>query len=192
MTSATLYLLLILAVVAERICELLLTRRNAARMAARGGFAAGDAHYPAMVALHTALLVGAPLEVFLLARPFLPWLGWPMLALVAATMALRYWAITTLGDRWTTRIFVVPGEPPVSGGPYRYLRHPNYLAVILEVAALPLVHTAWLTAALGSLANAFVLRTRIRAEEAALAQASAYLEKLGDRPRFLPGAAREG
>ena len=192
MTSAELYLLLILAVVAERICELLLTRRNATRLIARGGFAAGDAHYPAMVALHTALLIGAPLEVFLLARPFLPWLGWPMLALVGATMALRYWAITTLGDRWTTRIFVVPGEPPVAAGPYRHLRHPNYLAVILEVAALPLVHTAWLTAALGSLGNAFVLRARIRAEEAALAQASGYLEKLGDRPRFLPGAAREG
>jgi len=87
---------------------------------------------------------------------------------------------------------VVPGEPPVAAGPYRHLRHPNYLAVILEVAALPLVHTAWLTAALGSLGNALVLRARIRAEEAALAQASAYFEKLGDRPRFLPGAAREG
>lgn len=191
MTSAALFLLLILAVVAERIGELILTRRNAARLVARGGIAAGDAHYPAMVLLHTALLVGAPLEVFLLARPFLPWLGWPMLALVGATMALRYWAITTLGDRWTTRIFVVPGEPPVAGGPYRYLRHPNYLAVILEVAALPLVHTAWLTASLGSLANAFVLRTRIRAEEAALSRVSAYLENLGDRPRFLPGARKE-
>lgn len=190
MASADLYLLLILAVVAERAGELMLTRRNAARLASRGGVAAGDAHYPAMVVLHTALLIGAPLEVYLLSRPFLPWLGWPMLALVCATMALRYWAISTLGDRWTTRIFVVPGEPPVVGGPYRYLRHPNYLAVILEVAALPLVHTAWLTAGLGSLANAFVLRTRIRAEEAALAGVSAYLESLGDRPRFLPGARK--
>jgi methyltransferase len=191
MTSAGWYLALILAVVAERICELLLTRRNAARMVARGGFAAGDGHYPLMVILHTALLVGAPLEVFLLSRPFVAWLGWPMLALVFATMALRYWAISTLGDRWTTRIFVVPGEPPVVGGPYRWVRHPNYLAVILEVAALPLVHTAWLTAVFGSLANAFVLRARIRAEEAALSEASSYREKLGDRPRFLPGAAKE-
>jgi methyltransferase len=107
-------------------------------------------------------------------------------------MALRYWAISTLGDRWTTRIFVVPGEPPVVGGPYRYLRHPNYLAVIAEVAALPLVHTAWLTAGLGSLANALVLRARIRAEEAALSQASDYLEKLGGRPRFVPGPAATG
>ncbi len=190
MKSADLYLGLILAVVAERLVELVLTQRNAARLRARGGFAVGDAHYPAMVLLHTALLIGAPLEVYLLARPFLPWLGWPMLALVAATMALRYWAITTLGDRWTTRIFVVPGEPPVTGGPYRYLRHPNYLAVVLEVAALPLVHSAWLTAALGSLANAFVLEARIGAEEKALDEASSYLETLGDRPRFVPGAAK--
>ena len=192
MTSQQLYLLLIGVVVAERLVELVLTQRNAARLRARGGHPVGDAHYPAMVALHTGLLIAAPLEAWLVPRPFLPWLGWPMLALVGATMALRYWAITSLGDRWTTRIFVVPGEPPVAAGPYRYLRHPNYLAVILEVAALPLVHTAWITAAAGSLANAFVLRTRIRAEEAALAQASAYFEKLGDRPRFLPGAAREG
>lgn len=189
MTSQQLYLLLILAVAAERVFELILTRRNAARMLARGGHPAGDGHYPAMVILHTALLAGAPLEVLLLSRTFHAWLGWPMLALVLATMALRYWAIRTLGDRWTTRIFVVPGEPPVASGPYRYLRHPNYLAVILEVAALPLVHTAWLTASLGSFANAWVLRARIRAEEAALAEASDYLEKLGGRPRFLPGTA---
>jgi len=191
MSSATLYLLLILAIVAERFGELLLTRRNAARLLARGGKVAGQAHYPAMVALHSSLLIGAPLEVFLLGRPFLAWLGWPMLALVGATMALRYWAISTLGDRWTTQIFVVPGEKPIQGGPFRFVRHPNYLAVILEVAALPLVHSAWLTASLGSLANAFVLRARIRAEEKALAGASAYFEALGDRPRFLPGRFKE-
>lgn len=191
MSSATLYLLLILAIVAERFGELLLTRRNAARLLARGGKVAGQAHYPAMVALHSSLLIGAPLEVFLLGRPFLAWLGWPMLALVGATMTLRYWAISTLGDRWTTQIFVVPGEKPIQGGPYRFVRHPNYLAVILEVAALPLVHSAWLTASLGSLANAFVLRARIRAEEKALAGASAYFEALGDRPRFLPGRFKE-
>ena len=88
MSSATLYLLLILAIVAERFGELLLTRRNSARLLARGGKVAGQAHYPAMVALHSSLLIGAPLEVFLLGRPFLAWLGWPMLALVGATMAL--------------------------------------------------------------------------------------------------------
>lgn len=187
--TQTAYLLLIGLVVVERLGELVLTQRNARRLRARGGVAVGDTHFPAMVALHTGLLVAAPLEVFLLWRPWLPWLGWTALAVVAGTMALRYWAIATLGDRWTTRIFVVPGEGPVTGGPYRYLRHPNYLAVVLEVLALPLVHTAWLTAAVASVLNAWMLRVRIRAEEAALDEAAPYFAELGDRPGLVPGAA---
>ena len=83
---------------------------------------------------------------------------------------------------------MVPGEAPVVGGPYRYVRHPNYLAVVVEVAALPLVHTAWWTAVFFSVANAFVLRQRIRAEEAALDEASDYRERLGEKPRFFPAA----
>lgn len=139
-----------------------------------------------MVLVHTGLLVAAPLEVFLLQRPFLPLLGGSMTVLLGLTMALRYWAITTLGERWTTRVLVLPGAPPVTGGPYRWTRHPNYLAVVLEVTALPLIHTAWLTALLASAANALVLRQRIRTEERALTEASAYESHFGDRPRFLP------
>lgn len=186
MTTLQAYGLLLGAVVAERLVELWLTQRNAARLRARGGYAVGDGHYPWMVLLHTSLLVAAPLEAWLAGRPFIPWLGWPMAALVVATMALRYWAITSLGDRWTTRIFVVPGEAPRLGGPYRYLRHPNYLAVILEVAALPLVHTAWVTALVASALNAWLLKTRIAAEEKALA-AAADDRELAGRPRFVPG-----
>lgn len=184
--SRALFLLLVVAVALERLLELWITRRNARRLTARGGFAVGDSHFPAMVALHTGLLVAAPAEVYLLGRPFLAWLGWPALGLVVLTMALRYWAITTLGDRWTTRVFVVPGEGPVEGGPYRFTRHPNYLAVVVEVAALPLVHTAWLTALVGSVLNALVLRTRIRVEERALEEAAPYFERLGGHPRWLP------
>ena len=104
-------------------------------------------HYRWMVLLHTAFLVCCPLEVWLLGRPFLPWLGIPMLLLlVVLATGLRYWVITTLDGRWTTRIVVLPGASPVTGGPYRFLRHPNYLAVITEIFALPLVHTAWITA----------------------------------------------
>ncbi|MEM8930080.1 MAG: isoprenylcysteine carboxylmethyltransferase family protein [Acidobacteriota bacterium] len=180
------FLVLILAVVVERLVELVITQRNAHRLRARGGHPVGESHYPWMVALHTGLLIAAPAEVFLLDRAFVPTIGWTALATVGATMALRYWAITTLGDRWTTRVFVVPGEPPVLGGPYRFLRHPNYTAVILEVAALPLVHGAWWTALVGSVLNAFVLRTRIRAEESALEEAAGYFDVLGDRPRFVP------
>ncbi len=115
-----------------------------------------------------------------------------MLLLLAATMGLRYWAISSLGDRWTTRVFVVPGEPPVAKGPYRWLRHPNYLAVIVEVAALPLVHTAWWTAVAFSAGNLLVLRTRIRVEEEALESHSEYREVLGDRPRLVPGGKASG
>lgn len=186
MDSHRLFLLLILAIAGERLFELSLSLRNRRRALALGGVESGQGHYPWMVLIHTLLLVAAPLEVFVLNRPFLPALGIPMLALVAGTMALRYWAISALGDRWNTRIIVLPGVPAVAGGPYRYLRHPNYLAVVVEVAALPLVHTAWITALVFSALNAMVLRVRIAAEERALAAGSAYQEVFADRPRFLP------
>ncbi len=166
------YVGLVAVVAVERLAELAIARRNVARLRARGGFEAGCDHYPRMVALHTGLLIAAPLEVLALGRPLVPALAASALALVGATMALRYWVIATLGDRWTTRIFVVPGEPSIRTGPYRWLRHPNYLAVVVEVAALPLVHSAWVSAAVFSAANALVLRTRIRVEEGVLGLAS--------------------
>ena len=189
MDTRWLFVALIVAIVLERLVELALTRRNARRLVARGGYEVGAAHFPVMALMHTALLVAAPLEVFWLGRVFHPWVGGIALAAVVATMALRYWAVTTLGDRWTARIYVVPGEAPVVGGPYRFLRHPNYVAVIGEVAALPLVHSAWLTSIVFSLANAWMLRVRIAAEEKALAESSSYEADLGDRPRFVPKAA---
>lgn len=181
-----LYLGLVALVAAERLLELNITRRHASRLLTRGGIVVGQSHYVWMVLLHTSLLIAAPLEVFLLGRVFVPSLAAVMVLVVLLTMTLRYWVIATLGDRWTTYVVVVPGEAPVEGGPYRFLRHPNYLAVILEVAALPLVHTAWITSVLFSIGNALVLRTRIRVEEDALAAHSSYEESLGGRPRFLP------
>ena len=184
--SHRLYLLLLLLVIAQRLVELAVSRRNERRVRARGALEFGAGHYPVMVTLHAAFLVSCPAEVLLLGRPFIPWLGFPMLALLLLTQTLRYWAIVTLGERWTTRILVLTGTPPVLGGPYRFIRHPNYLAVIVEVFALPLVHTAWITALAFSLANAALLRVRIRAEEAALSGASRYQAEFGDHPRFLP------
>ncbi len=181
------YVGLIGLVVLERLVELLLTRRNARRLAQRGGIQVGSAHYPWMVALHSSLLIAAPAEVLLLHRPLVPALAFSMLALVGLTMGLRYWAISSLGDRWTTEIWVVPGEQAIVRGPYRYLRHPNYLAVVIEVAALPLVHTAWISAVFFSLGNVWVLKQRIRAEEAALSEHSAYGDRFAGRRRFLPG-----
>jgi methyltransferase len=157
----------------ERLVELVVSRRNLAWSLARGGTEHGRGHYPVMVLLHSALLVAPVVEVAVAHRPFLPWLGWPMVAVVAATQALRWWCIRTLGPRWNTRVVVVPGLPLVRRGPYRLLGHPNYVAVVGEGVALPLVHTAWVTALAFTVLNAGLLAVRVRAEEAAMAAAVA-------------------
>ena len=168
----TWYLLLIAAVAVERVAELVVSQRNLAWSRARGGVEFGAGHYPAMVVLHTGLLVGCVVEVYALHRPFMGWLGWPMLAVVIAAQGLRWWCIATLGRQWNTRVVVVPGARRVTGGPYRYISHPNYVAVVAEGIALPLVHSAWLTAAVFTALNAALLSTRISTENAALARLS--------------------
>ncbi|MGN9845532.1 isoprenylcysteine carboxyl methyltransferase family protein [Nonomuraea sp. H19] len=162
------YAVLIGLVVLERLAELVVARRNLAWARAKGGIEYGRRHYPWIVVAHVALLVAAPAEVWLLDRPFVPALGWPMLAIVVLAQALRWWCIGTLGRQWNTRVVVVPGMPLVERGPYRWLRHPNYVAVVAEGAALPLVHTAWLTALAFTAANAVLLTIRIKVEDAAI------------------------
>jgi methyltransferase len=130
----------------------------------------GLSHYPIMVVLHTGLLVGCLVEVFALNRPFIPALGWPMLAVVIAAQGLRWWCITSLGRQWNTRVVVIPGAERVSGGPYRLMPHPNYVAVVAEGIALPLVHGAWITALTFTVLNALLLRKRISIENSALAR----------------------
>ncbi len=166
--SAAVFVGFILLVGAERLTELVVSRRHVAWSLARGGREFAPGHYPAMVALHAGLLLGAVVEVLAFRRPFLPWLGWPMLVIVLATQALRWWCVRTLGHRWNTRIVLVPGEPLVTAGPYQWLRHPNYVAVVAEGVALPLVHTAWVTALFFTALNAWLLTVRISAENAAL------------------------
>ena len=163
------YLLLIGAVAVERLAEVVVAERHRSVSKERGGVEFGAAHYPAMVTLHTALLAGCLLEPVLLHRPFIPALGWPMLVIAVAAQALRWWCITTLGYQWNTRVIVIPGAARITGGPYRFLPHPNYVAVIAEGIALPLVHTAWITALVFTILNAVLLRTRIHVENAALA-----------------------
>ncbi|MFE9534635.1 isoprenylcysteine carboxyl methyltransferase family protein [Streptomyces sp. NPDC006691] len=162
------YTVLILLVAAERLAELAVARRNLAWSLARGGVESGRGHYPTMVLLHTGLLLGCLAETQLAPRAFLPALGWPMLTLALGAQVLRWWCITTLGPRWNTRVVVVPGLPLVTAGPYRLLRHPNYLAVVVEGIALPLVHSAWLTALCFTLLNLPLLVTRLRCETLAL------------------------
>ena len=168
MVSQHAYLLFIGLVAIERLVELVVARRHAAWSFARGGTEFGAGHYPVMVLIHTGLLIGAPVEVLLLDRA-LPG-GWPLwLGLSIATQGLRWWCISTLGPRWNTRVIIVPGLPPVSGGPYRFFPHPNYVAVALEGLALPLLHGAFVTAAIFTVCNAILMRVRIQCEDAALA-----------------------
>lgn len=165
--------LLIVAVAAERLAELVVSTRHARWAFARGGEEVGRAHYPPMVLLHAGLLVACVVEVHAADRPFLPVLGWAALAVALGSQVLRWWCIRTLGPQWNTRVIVVPGLPLVERGPYRRLRHPNYLAVVVEGIALPLVHTAWVTALAFTVLNAVLLAAfRIPAEERALVRAA--------------------
>lgn len=166
------YFALIGAVAVERVAELVVSKRNLAWSRERGGTEFGAGHYPAMVMLHTALLVGCIVEVVALHRPFIPSLGWAMVAVVVATQVLRWWCITTLGHHWNTRVVVVPGAERVTGGPYRFIPHPNYVVVVIEGIALPLVYSAWITAVVFTVLNAVLLRTRLKVENAALASLS--------------------
>lgn len=180
MSSQVWFTLLVAAVAIERLVELRVSLRHARWALARGGVETGRGHYPWMVALHTGLLGGCLLEVWLLDPGLRPWIGWLMLTLVAGSQALRWWCIRTLGPRWNTRVIVVPGLPLVTEGPYRWLRHPNYVAVVVEGLALPLVHGAWRTALVFAVLNAWVLAVRLATEEKALRQSVAA------RPRTDP------
>ena len=169
MTSLLAFTVLVALVGLERVAELVVSTRNARWSMERGGVEHGLGHFPFMVVLHTALLVGALAEAWI-RQPEVPsLLAWSMLALVVASQALRWWCIATLGRRWNTRVIVVPGMPPVTSGPYRLMSHPNYVAVVVEGAALPLVHSAWITALVFTVCNAALLSVRIRAENEALA-----------------------
>ncbi len=167
-TSRLLYTGLLALLATERLLELRLSSRNAARILARRGVEVGHGHYLVMVDFHALFQIACAGEVWGLGRRFPGVLGWAALGVLTGAQGLRFWAISTLGERWSTRVIVLPGAAPVTGGPYRFLRHPNYVAVALEMAAVPLVHGAWLTALLFSAGNAALLAVRIPIEEAAL------------------------
>jgi methyltransferase len=172
--SVALYAALILATGIERLWELRVSKRNAAIAFAAGGTEYGQRHFPWMVALHTGFLLACIAEVVLLDRPFIPGLGWPALVIALLCQVGRYWIIRSLGDQWNTRVIVVPGaRRVVDRGPYRWqwLPHPNYLLVVVEGIALPLVHTAWVTAIAFTVLNAVLLvGFRIPTEDRALKQ----------------------
>lgn len=185
-TSFLFFLAVVLAVAVQRLYELRLSARNEAALRARGAVEAAPGQMPWMRALHTLWLVAMPIEVLVFNRPFVPWLAGLALAGVVTGQLLRYAAIRALGERWTVKIIVLPGMPPVSRGLFSRIRHPNYLGVVLEIAFLPLLHGAWGTALVFSLLNGWLLRHRIAAEERALAEANDYERTFADRPRFVP------
>ena len=176
------YIALLALVGVERITELLLSRRNARLAFARGGVETGAAHFRWMSLLHAAFLPACALEAW--RREFPGAIGWTALALVICAQALRWWAIASLGESWNVRVIVVPGAQPKRSGPYRWVRHPNYIAVIVEIFAIPLIHGAWICALVFSALNALVLRVRIRDEERALGPS--WEREFAQVPRFIP------
>jgi methyltransferase len=155
------------SVAVQRIGELAWSKRNERRLRERGAVEYGQSHYPAMVALHVGWLASTLLEARRPTTVPTPIRAVALGAFVAA-QPLRYWAIASLGDRWSTRVLVPPDEPPLATGPYRHLAHPNYVAVVAELAAMPLMFGAWRTAMWATVANAAVLRARINVEREAL------------------------
>ena len=168
----TWYVLLIGVVAVERLAEVVVAEFNRAWSRLHGGVELSTGHYPAMVALHAGLLAGCLIEPIALHRPFIASLGWPMLVIVVAAQVLRWWCITTLNHQWNTRVIVVPGAGRSAVGPYHSVPHPNYVAMIAEGVALPLVHTGWVTALVFTVLNAVLLRTRVKVENAAVASLS--------------------
>jgi methyltransferase len=162
-----------IALVAQRMLELRIAKRNEAAARARGAIEHGASHYPAFFVLHGAWMLGWPIEAALRGMTLAP--SWPMwLGAFASAEALRYWAIASLGPRWNTRVLVVSGDRPLRSGPYRFLAHPNYIAVAIELASVPLLFGAWTVAIVASIANALLLiGVRIPCETAALASAAA-------------------
>ena len=167
----TVYWVLLGLIACERVAELVVSARHAAGLLRRGGAESGFGHFPVMIVLHAGLIAGCVIEPLAGHRTFIPALGWTMLTVTVAANALRWWCIATLGERWTARVIVLPGAPLVRSGPYRWFGHPNYVAVIVEGAALPLTGSAWITAIVFTVLNAALLTVRIRCEVRALAAA---------------------
>jgi methyltransferase len=180
---------LVLAVATQRLWELGRSRQNEVALRARGAREHAPQQMPVMRAVHAAWLVGMLVEVWALDRTPSPWIAVPALGAFLVGQALRIAAMRALGERWNVKILTLPGEPPISGGVFSYVRHPNYLGVVLEMAALPLIGGAFVTAIVASVANGLLLAVRIRAEEAALHEDNHYAA-LSDRPLFLPRPSR--
>jgi methyltransferase len=187
-STRRLYFGLLGLLLVERGFELALSARNLRRARRRGAVEVGRGHFAPMVALHALFVPACAWEVVRLRRRFPGALGLVALGGALLAQGLRYWAVATLGERWNTRVVHVPGEAPVRSGPYRHVRHPNYAAVALELACVPLIHGAWASALAFSLANGVLLAVRVRVEERALG--APWQRAFAATPRFFPEVAR--
>lgn len=181
------YLLFLLAVGAERLAELVLSKRHQRQMEAEGVKKVAEPHFRWMVAVHAGVLVAAYLEVVLLNRPFVPAIAAAMGGVFLMATAMRFWVIRTMRTHWNVEVMASAPLGVVTHGPYRFIRHPNYLAVVLELVAIPMIHGAWLTAVVGTIANAWVLAQRLAVEERVLLADERYREAMGPKARFVPG-----
>lgn len=184
--STGLFLALTAGVASTRLIELRLSRRHRQALLRHGAAPAPDPAFPAMAALHIAAFSGSALEVLLLRRPFRPKLAAASFVSLASAMLLRLWVIRTLGRHWNVRVVNSTGLGVVTTGPYRWIRHPNYVAVFVELLSLPLLHSAWLTATVCAAAHLLVLSRRVQSEEAVLLAEPAYAAAMDDKPRFIP------
>ena len=192
MTTEQIFVAFVVLVALERLAKLRLSQRNERQLRKLGAREHAAEHFIAMQLLHTLWLVSVVLEVTLLRPPFQLWVGALAALCFGVGQCLRYAAIHALGGRWSVRVLTLPGAAPVAKGVYRYMRHPNYLGVVLEIAALPLMHSAWRSAVIFSLANAVLLAVRIRKEEYALRANGGYDEALGPLPRLWPSLRARG
>lgn len=180
------YLVLLGVVGVLRLAELRISRRNERSLVARGANMPSDPSFRWMVILHIGVLVGAGVEVWQLQRPLVPVLAATMGVLFLAANGMRWWVIHTLGGHWSVEVVDAGKLGVVNEGPYRFIRHPNYVAVFVEMFALPLIHTAWLTAAVSAPLHWLVLRARLRIEDRTLMANPEYREKMGHKPGFIP------
>lgn len=170
-----LFTVLIGIVIIQRLVELIVARRNEKWMKAQGAFEAGTSHYPYMIMLHTSFFISLISEVVILDRSLSPfWV--PLLGIFLLAQVLRVWCLASLGKFWNTKIIILPGAEVVQKGPYKLIRHPNYVIVCTEILVLPLLFQAYFTAILFTLLNIVILSIRIPAEERALREATNYSE----------------
>ena len=185
--SVRAFLALLAAVGLLRGVELAISREHQRALATRGVPKAPDPYFRWMVILHAGILGGAALEVWLLRRPLIPLLAIVMAVLFALANVLRWWVIRTLGAHWNVQVMDSTRLGVIVSGPFRFVRHPNYAAVFAEMLALPLIHTAWITALAGSIAHVVVLAQRLSTEERVLFADPGYRSAMANKPRFLPG-----